>query len=511
MSQTESKKKFRRSFSGINGEEFHLETYLWESANILRGHVDASDFKAYIFPLLFYKRISDVYDEEFQSALDESNDDYEYAASEVNHRFQLPKGCHWNDLRKNTKNIGQFIQKTFRTIEKSNPDTLYGIFGDTNWGNKERITDELMSDLIEHFSKLHLSNKSTQYDLLGDAYEYLIKRFADLQNKKAGEFYTPRTVVSLLTHLIEPNDSETIYDPACGTGGMLLEAASQIKQKEQDIRKLKLFGQEINLNTAAIARINLFLHGLDDFKIIRGDTLREPAFHHNDKLTKFDCVIANPPFSLKNWGYEQWTNDPFGRKFAGLPPRSYGDFAWVQHMISSVNKTQGRVALVLSSGALFRKTEKKIRQNLIEHKDLLVSVIQLGPNIFYGTPIAPCILVFKHKKNSFEKGNVFFINASNLYTSGRAQNYLEEKHVTKILDVYKSRNEKQYLSKIVSLEQISNEDWNLSTMRYVEPEPLQKIPPLKESANNLKSSISSFQNSEKELIQILKKKVMQNE
>jgi len=299
LSQIETKKKFRRSFSGANGEEFHLETYLWESANILRGHIDASDFKAYIFPLLFYKRLSDVYDEEYQQALQESDGDEEYASSEVNHRFQIPSGYHWNDLRKKTKNIGRFLQKSLQSIEKINPDTLYGVFGDSNWGNKEKITDELMIDLIEHFSKINLINSKIQHEMLGDAYEYLIKKFADLQNKKAGEFYTPRTVVALLIHLLEPNDFETIYDPACGTGGMLLEASSQILEKGQENRKLKLFGQESNLNTAAIAKINLFLHGLDDFKIIRGDTLRNPAFTKNDSLTKFDCVTENPPAKQK--------------------------------------------------------------------------------------------------------------------------------------------------------------------------------------------------------------------
>ena len=324
-----------------------------------------------------------------------------------------------------------------RAIEKSNSDLLYGIFGDTNWANKEKITDELMVDLVEHFSKLNLSNKNTQHEMLGDAYEYLIKRFADLQNKKAGEFYTPRTVVSLLTRILDPNDSETIYDPACGTGGMLLEAASQIKHKGQDVRRLRLFGQESNLNTAAIAKINLFLHGFDDFKIVRGDTLREPAFTENDKLTKFECVIANPPFSLKNWGYEMWQNDSYNRKFAGLPPSTYGDFAWVQHMISSMKDDVGRVGVVLSSGALFRLTEKTIRQKIIQEYDYLEAVIQLGKNIFYGTGISPCILIFRATKKSKEKQNVFMIDASNILEIGRAQNFLREEHADKIFQIYK--------------------------------------------------------------------------
>ena len=499
MSQIKTKKKFRRSFSGANGEEFPLETYLWESANILRGYVDASDFKAYIFPLMFYKRISDVYDEEYEKALEESDGDKEYASSDVTHRFQISLGCHWNDLRKKSKDIGQHLQKMLRTIEKENSNTLFGIFGDTNWANKEKISDELMVNLIEHFSKINLSNSKVKENLLGDAYEYLIKRFADLQNKKAGEFYTPRKVVNLLIRILDPNDSDTIYDPACGTGGMLLESVSHIKRKNQDIRKMKLFGQESNLNTAAISKINLFLHGVDDFKIVRGDTLREPAFLEKDKLTKFNCVIANPPFSLKNWGYDLWKNDPYGRNFAGLPPKSYGDFAWVEHMISSLKKKDGKLAVVISSGALFRGTEKKIRQNLIQKYDYLASIIQLGTNIFYGTGLGPCILIFKSNKESYEKQNVFIINASKMLERGRSQNFLRESHVNEILEIYQNREERQYVSKIVPLSEIIENDWNLNVVRYIEPQPSQKLIPIKKATSKLNELIESFKESEKKL------------
>ncbi len=497
-----STKKFRRSIAGTNGEEFHLENYLWEAANILRGYVDASDFKAYIFPLMFYKRISDVYDEEYQKALLESNGDIEFAESEVNHRFQIPKGCHWNDLRTKTKNIGQFLQQTLHSIERANPHTLFGIFGDANWGNKDKITDELMTDLVEHFSKVSLANSKIQEDILGNAYEYLIKRFADLQNKKAGEFYTPRTVVTLLTKILDPNDTDTIYDPACGTGGMLLEAASEIKRKKQDMRKLKLFGQESNLNTAAIAKINLFLHGIDDFKIVRGDTLRNPAFLENDKLQKFDCVIANPPFSLKNWGYEMWKNDPYDRKFAGLPPESYGDFAWVQHMISSMKDKVGRTAVVLSSGALFRTTEKTIRQHIMQKYDYLVAIIQLGQNIFYGTGLAPCILIFTKTKKNEEKQKVLMINASLMYEPGRAQNFFKENHVEAILRIYKKREELQYVSRIVPISEIEKNDWNLSVTRYIEQQSDNSIS-LAQATLELKATINSFQNAERNLLKIL--------
>ena len=285
---------------------------------------------------------------------------------------------------------------------------------------------------------------------------------------------------------------------------MLLEAASQIKEKGQDIRKLKLYGQESNLNTAAIARINLFLHGLDDFKIVRGDTLREPAFTNDDRLTKFDCVIANPPFSLKNWGYDVWQNDPYGRKFAGLPPKSYGDFAWVQHMVSSMKEKTGRVGVVLSSGALFRNTEKTIRQRIIEEHDYLEAVIQLGPNIFYGTSIAPCILVFKAKKTPQAQQNVLVINASDRYEAGRAQNYLREEHAKEIHQIFKKREEREYVSKSVPISEIRENDWNLNVSRYIEPRPTEELVPLKQATKELKSALKSFLESEKNLAKTLK-------
>jgi type I restriction enzyme M protein len=378
-----------------------LESHLWESANILRGPVDAADFKTYIFPLLFFKRICDVWDEEYQDIVDETGDE-QLAWFPESHRFQIPEDCHWNDVRTKPSNVGTALQRAMREIEKANPDTLYGVFGDAQWSNKERLSDALLKDLIEHFSGLPFGNKNVNSDLLGDAYEYLIKKFADATNKKAGEFYTPRSVVRLMIDMLDPKEVETIYDPACGTGGMLLAAVQHVKEQHGDVKRLwgKLYGQEKNLTTSSIARMNLFLHGIEDFQVVRGDTLRNPAFFEVDRLATFDCVIANPPFSLKKWGEDLWLNDPFGRNFAGLPPSSSGDFAWVQHMVKSMADVTGRMAVVLPQGALFRKSvEGSIRQKLLE-MDLVEAVIGLAPNLFYGTGLAACILVASPNNNS---------------------------------------------------------------------------------------------------------------
>ena len=276
-----------------------LESHLWESANILRGPVDAADFKTYIFPLLFFKRICDVWDEEYTDIVAETGD-AELALFPESHRFQIPADCHWNDVRAVASNVGTALQRSMREIEKSNPDTLYGVFGDAQWTNKERLTDALLKDLIEHFSKLPLGNQSVTSDVVGDAYEYLIKKFADATNKKAGEFYTPRSVVRLMIDMLDPKEGETIYDPACGTGGMLLAAVQHVKDRHGDVKRLwgKLYGQEKNLTTSSIARMNLFLHGIEDFQIVA----RIPcATRHSLKVTTLPTSIASSPIHRSRW------------------------------------------------------------------------------------------------------------------------------------------------------------------------------------------------------------------
>ena len=465
-----------------------LEQYLSKAAWILKGPVDAADFKVYIFPLLFFKRISDVYDEEYKQALDESSGDIDYASLPEFHRFIIPENCHWNDVREVTTNVGQALQYAFREIEKANQKFLYGIFGDTQWTNKERLSDELLINLIEHFSQYNLSNAKVEPDILGQAYEYLIKHFADLTNKKAGEFYTPRSVVNLMGRIIDAKPGESIYDPACGTGGMLLECINHLKKNNQDYRTLKIFGQEKNLTTSTIARMNMFLHGVEDFTIIRDDTLRNPAFFSGDNLATFDCVIANPPFSLKKWGASKWEKDPYGRNIAGVPPDSNGDLAWVQHMVKSMEYPNGRVGVVLPHGALFRKgKEGKIREQLLK-MDIIEAVIGLGPNIFYGASISACILVFRAFKKKDKKNKVLFIDASDQVLVGRAQNYLEKEHIERIYKWYRDYKDVQDHAKVAGLEQIETNDFNLNIPLYVEKKIEDNLPSVEEALKSLKQA-----------------------
>lgn len=481
-----------------------LEQYLSKAAWILKGPVDASDYKAYIFPLLFFKRISDVYDEEYQNALDESGNDKEYASLKEFHRFEIPKDCHWKDIRETTVNVGSKIQNAFREIESSNQEYLYGIFGDVQWSNKEKLSDELLNNLIEHFSQYNLSNSAVSADILGQAYEYLIKHFADLTNKKAGEFYTPRSVIHLMTLILDPKENESIYDPACGTGGMLIECLEYLKKSNQDPRTLKVYGQESNLTTSAIARINLFLHDAEDFNIHKGDTLRSPGFFDKDNLKTFDCVIANPPFSLEDWGSENWANDPFGRNSAGIPPKKNGDMAWVQHMIKSMNSTTGRMAVVLPHGVLYRKgTEGKIRKSLLE-QDLIEAVIGIGANIFYGTGLAPCILIFKLNKEKHKKEKVTFIDASEQIRVGRSQNYMDSENIKQIFDWYcENKDLKNYL-KLATIKDIEVNDYNLNIPLYVEKIIEDNLPSANEALSDLKIAWNESLESEKKLKDLLK-------
>lgn len=486
-----------------------LKSVLWAAANVLRGSaVDRTDWKGYILPLLFFKRISDVWDEETADTEQRFGETNPQLFPEM-HRFVVPEGSHWNDVREVASNVGAALLSAMGEIERANPDTLYRVFGSADWGNKEKFSDELLKDLIESFSTIPLGNRAVSTDVLGDAYEYLVGKFADVTRRnKAGEFYTPRSVVRMMVELLDPKEGESIYDPACGTGGMLLGAIDHVKRKGGDPRTFygKVYGQEKNLTTAAIARMNLVLHGIEDFQIAREDTLRSPAFADPSTggLSSFDCVIANPPFSLKEWGRDLWEADPWRRAQYGLPPESYGDYAFVQHMLASMAQTgNARMAVVLPQGALFRKSsEGAIRQALLEN-DLIEAVIGLAPNLFYGTQLAGCVVVLRRKKPAARKKKVLIIDASSLFQRGRAQNFLEQEHTDQIVAWYKAFADVEDRAKVATLDEIKNEGLTLNISRYVMPPIGQDIPPLPEAIQAFKDALADARAAEDRLRAVL--------
>jgi len=474
-----------------------LYNHLYQGCSILRGcGVAADEYKTYLFPLMFLKRISDVYDEEYRHAMEESDNDEEYARMADCHRFQIPSGCHWSDIRETTFDVGAKINTSMRKIESSNPRTLYGIFSDfdeASWTNKEKLPDENLINLVEHLSMIRLDNDAISADVMGQAYEYLIKKFADETKESAGEFYTPRAVVRLMIRYLDPKGGESVYDPACGTGGMLIESMNHIEEKNLTLGKL--FGQESNLTTASIARMNLFLHGSNDFRIARGDTLRNPVFLINNELQTFDCVVANPPFSLKKWGADKWASDPYGRNIFGTPSDNSGDFAWLQHMIKSMDPKHGRMGVVLPQGVLFKKDVRDIRKKLLD-SNKLEAVVQLAGNLFYGTQLAPCILFLRNDKSD---DRIRFIDATQIFKKGRAQNFLLDEHVDAIYNALTSGEDISELSKTVSSKDVDPESVELNVSKFVVKKFVDDTPPYEEVLQRLKENITKTEELESKI------------
>lgn len=443
-----------------------LEDYLWGAANILRGMIDAADFKQYIFPLLFFKRISDIWDEEYQEALDLSDGDLDYAMFRENHRFQIPDGCHWDDVRKVTVDVGKKLQKALREIEKANFELLHDVFGDAQWTNKRRLSDAKLLDLIEHFSEMNLSVKNVPHDLMGEGYEYLIKKFADDSGHTAAEFYTNRTVVELMTRITDPQPGESVYDPTCGSGGILLNAALYLKNQGKEYRNLKLYGQELNLITSAIARMNMFMHNIDEFLIVQGDTLDQPQILENDELKQFDVIMANPPYSVKRWSQDKFTNDPFGRNIWGTPPQGCADYAFQQHIIKSLKPDIGRSVSLWPHGVLFRDAEATMRKKMIE-ADVVDAVIGLGKNLFYNSSMESCLLVCNMNKAKERKGKIIFINGVNEVRLERSDAWLENKHIKKMADAYWDFKDIDGFAKVLPNEEVLENKGNLSLQLYV--------------------------------------------
>jgi len=446
-----------------------LEKYLWGAATALRGTIDAGDYKQFIFPLLFFKRISDVYDEEYQNALAESGGDVEYAEFAENHHFQIPEGAHWNDVRETTVNVGLALQDAMREIEKANPETLHGIFGDASWTNKDRLSDEILISLIEHFSQHKLTLANVPDDQLGNAYEYLIKEFADDSGHTAAEFYTNRTVVKLMTMIMDPQPGESVYDPTCGSGGLLLNCALHLKEEGKEYRTLKLYGQEINLITSAIARMNMFMHGIEEFSIVRGDTLVQPAFLENDELKKFNIILANPPYSIRAWDRKSFENDPYGRNIWGTPPQGCADYAFQQHMQMSLDDENGRAISLWPHGILFRDSEAAMRRKMIE-ADLVECVIGLGPNLFYNSPMEACLLITRTKKEESKRGKILFINAVNEVRQEKNMGYLDDLNINKIFAAYREFKDQENFAALASIDDVMEKQGNLSINLYVRAE-----------------------------------------
>ncbi|MEM9655379.1 MAG: class I SAM-dependent DNA methyltransferase [Actinomycetota bacterium] len=442
-----------------------LESYLWGAATLLRGTIDAGEYKSFIFPLLFLKRLSDVFDEEYQAALKESRGDEDYAALPEQHRFQIPAGAHWSDLRQSTKDVGRVISKAMRDIERANP-RLEGVFGDAPWTNKDRLPDATLKELIEHYSQVTLTLSNVPEDELGVAYEFLIKKFADDSGHTAAEFYTNRTLVHLMTQLLEIEPGDSVYDPPCGSGGMLLSAAEELRRQGKEHRTLRLFGQEVNLTTSAIARMNLFLHGIEDFDVVRGDTLANPAFADGDRLRRFDVVLANPPYSIKAWDRDAWASDAWGRNRYGTPPQGRADFAFWQHILASMDSKTGRCAILFPHGVLFRDEELEMRQRIVA-EDLVEAVIGLGPNLFYNSPMESCIVICRSKKPADRVGKVLFIDAVNEVTRERAQSFLTEDHIDRIVQTFRTLEAEAGFAAVETLDAIAERNSNLSIPLYV--------------------------------------------
>ncbi|MBC8552835.1 MAG: N-6 DNA methylase, partial [Candidatus Brocadiales bacterium] len=376
--------------------------------------------------------------------------------------------------------------------------TLYGIFGDASWTNKNRLSDEILTNLIEHYSQHKLSLSNVADDKLGNAYEYLIKEFADDSGHTAAEFYTNRTVVKLMTLIMDPQPGESVYDPTCGSGGLLLNCALHLKEEGKEYRTLKLYGQEINLLTSAIARMNMFMHGIEEFSIVRGNTLSNPAFLHNDELRKFNVILANPPYSIKAWDQKSFANDPYGRNIWGVPPQGCADYAFQQHIQKSLDENNGRSITLWPHGVLFRDSEAEMRRKIIE-ADLVECVISLGPNLFYNSSMTSCLLITNNSKHTERKGKVLFVQGVNEVRNEKTMSYLDPQHIERIHTAYLNFENEDTFTAVVDKEEIlKDKNARLSVQLFVKEDKIEEesfdvlLEEWEQSSNALRNSMDEL-------------------
>ena len=477
-----------------------LESYLWGAATLLRGTIDAGDYKQLIFPLLFYKRVCDVFDEETQAALTESGGDKDFAAYRENHRFQVPLDAHWREVRQAAKNVGQTLQSGMRAIETANPDKLYGIFGDTQWTNKDRLSDAMLRDLVEHFSTLELSVANLPEDELGQGYEYLLKKFADDSGHTAAEFYTNRTVVHLMTELLDVQPGESVYDPTCGSGGMLLSCITHLRRHGKEWRNARLYGHERNLMTSSIARMNCFLHGVEDFRIERGDTLSDPKVVQGDHLQRFDVVQANPHYSIKKWDREAFAS-AWDRNLYGTPPQGRADYVFWQYIIRSMilapshlpvrmarptnglrmrslgerlaaraGESRVRCAILFPHGALFREEGGETCRRLLD-ADLVECVLGPSSSPLHNPSMEACVPICRTALPKGGDGTGGFIKAINDFTLERVKTLLTSDCLEFLGKAFERLQDMPGFTRVATLEPTRTEDNLGIAINVVAPPP----------------------------------------
>lgn len=509
-----------------------LENWLWDAACVIRGPIDAPKFKDYILPLIFLKRLSDVFEDEIKAlAMEYGSRDVAMQIVEDERRegiiregrgsvrFYIPENARWEEIRKRTTGLGQYLTDAVRAVARENP-ILQGVIDIADFNatvaGQRILPDDTLARLVDVLSRHRLGLGDVEPDILGRAYEYLLKKFAEGQGQSAGEFYTPREVAILMARLMEPEPGMEIYDPACGSGGLLIKCHLRLidrygkvengrRRLPNDVAPLRLYGQEVNPSTFAIARMNAIIHEMEaDIRL--GDTMRNPAFKdETGRLKTFDMVVANPMWN-QDFPQEVYENDPYDRFIYGIPPSSSADWGWLQHMLASLNEG-GRMAVVLDTGAVSRGSgtrgrnrERDIRRAFVEN-DLVEAVILLPENLFYNTTAPGIILVINRRKR--HPGEILLINASNLYAKGRPKNYLTEEHVSKIAELYHEWKEEEGLSKIITNEEAAANDYNLSPSRYVARNDQEDVLPLEDAVVLLREAEEERREADRRLWEVL--------